>query len=681
MKSKTLIGLLAIAPVAAFAQSNDDAEAVDELVVTAHPLADDGLAQSSDVLQGATLQRALRESIGATVAGRPGVHFADFGNNAGRPYIRGLSGPRVRMMQDRIDTLDVSVTSADHAVTTEAFAAESIEILKGPSTLLYGSGAIGGVVNVVTNRIPHTVPDEPISGRFEARRNNNGDQNTFALALDGGSGQFAWHIDAFDREADEFEIPGFAESAGQRALEEAEEGGEEGEEEEEAFGVLPGSQLEADGIAIGGSFVGDRVTAGISFNTYNGFYGLPGGHIEEGEEEGGEEEEEEGNPVLDLEQQRIDVEFSIADPFAGFSSLSFRAGYNDYEHTEFEPNGEAGTNFENDAYDARVELAYGGDDSKWRGVVGLQLTDREFSAIGEEAFVEPVDTDSQGIFWVGERAFENFDFEIGARLERVEHDSVTGINRDFSAYGFAAGLTAPLAERHSLGVMFDIAGRAPIAEELFSNGPHLATRAFEIGDPDLDEERSFSVVVNYGFQGERWDTAFSVYYNDFSDFIYETATGEVEDGLPVFVFRQDNAEFFGLDLEVGFTVNEWVRVVGMYDTVSADLDIEGNDNVPRLPPSSYGLGIELTQGAFSGDVRYRRVDEQDDIADFELPTDSFYDLSLQLGYQVEVAGNDLNLFLIGRNLTDEEQRHHSSFIKDFAPRPGLTWEAGLRLNF
>ena len=659
------------------AQTNDNDD-LDEVIVTAHPLADDGLAQSLTILQGETLERALAASIGETVASQPGVHFADFGSAAGRPYIRGLSGPRVRMMQDRIDTLDVSVTSADHAITTEAFIAEQIEILKGPSTLLYGSGAIGGIVNVVTNRIPHAVPDEPFGGRVELRRNNNGDQNTIAVALDGGSGNFAWHFDAFDRDADEFEIPGFAESAEQRAREEAEEGGEE-EEEEEAFGILPGSQLEASGFAIGGAYVGERITAGVSINTYDANYGLPGGHPP-GEEEEEEEEEGEGNPILDLEQQRVDLDVDIRDPFGGFSSLSFRVGYNDYEHVEFEPNGEAGTEFGNEAYDARVELGYE-EAGNWRGVIGLQITDRTFSAIGEEAFVEPVDTSSLGLFWVGERAFETFDFEVGARLERVEHDAFTGLSRDFSAYGFATGFTTSVTERQSVGLQIDIAGRAPIAEELFSNGPHLATRAFEIGDPDLDEERSFSVALNYGFEGERWDTQVSVYYNDFSDFIYETPTGDVEDGLPVFQFFQDDAEFFGVDVEIGFDLNEWFRVIGTYDTVSADLDVDGNDNVPRLPPTSYGLGVEFAQGPVTADVRFRRVDEQTDIAAFELPTASYTDLSLFLGYATEFGGSAIDVFLHGRNLTDDEQRNHSSFIKDFAPRPGLTWEAGVRVNF
>ena len=296
MKSLYLAPAVLLLASTALAQSNNNDESLDEVTVTAHPLADDGIAQSSLILQNEALERALATSIGDTVAGQPGIHYADFGSVGGRPVIRGLSGPRVRIMQDRIDTLDVSVTSADHAITVEPFVARQVEVLKGPSTLLFGSGAIGGVVNVVTNRIPHVVPEKPLSGQFEVRRNNNGDQDTIALELNGGSGNFAWHIDALDRSADEFEIPGFAESAAQRAAEEAEEGGEEGEEEEEAFGILPGSQLETDGIAVGGSYIGERVTAGISFSTYNGNYGLPGGHPP-GEEEGEEEEEGEGNPT------------------------------------------------------------------------------------------------------------------------------------------------------------------------------------------------------------------------------------------------------------------------------------------------------------------------------------------------------------------------------------------------
>ena len=261
---------------------HDNQPALEEVRVIGHPLSAEGLAQAATVLSGEELQRKLQTSIGDTVALEPGMRSASFGQAAGRPVIHGLGGARVRVMEDRIDTLDVSVTSSDHATTVEPFIADRIEILKGSSTLLYGSGAIGGVVDVHTGRIPHGLPEDGFTGKLELRGADNADKKVGALRLDGGARQLAWHIDAFGREADAYDIEGFAESDRLRAQEAAEGGAEE---EDEARGTLPGSEFEAAGGAIGLSFIGERGFAGLAVSTLDADYGLPGGHAEE--EEGG----------------------------------------------------------------------------------------------------------------------------------------------------------------------------------------------------------------------------------------------------------------------------------------------------------------------------------------------------------------------------------------------------------
>jgi len=686
----TAIALCSVAATAAAETADQSAgnQKLETVVVTAHPLSAEGLALSAEVLEDEELARKLQSSIGETVGYEPGVHAANFGQAASRPVIHGLSGPRVRVMEDRIDSLDVSVTSADHAVTIEPFIADRVEILKGPSTLLYGSGAIGGVVDVHTGRIPHTVPEEGFSGRFEGRVGDNADRETAALRLDGGTGGFAWHADGFTREADDYEIPGFAESAALRALEaeehEEEPGHEEEHEEEEVRGELPGSALDVDGGAVGASFVGDRGFLGAAVSWLNADYGLPGGH-EDGHEEGGEEHEEEGNPVLDLEQTRIDLEGGLTDPFRGFTSLNVRVGINDYEHKEIEPNGEVATVFDNEAVEARIELTHE-PVARWNGALGLQFVDRDFSAIGEEAFIAPVDTQSLGAFWVGERSFDRFDLEAGVRLETVEVDPSEGSSRDFTAYAASLGMVIPFAERWSVGLLADFSARAPIAEELFSDGPHLATGAFEVGDASLDEEKALNLSANLRYAGDGWLFNSTLYYTDFSDFIYEAPTGEEEDELPVFVFRQDDAEFVGFDAEVEATVASWeggsLALSAMFDTVSAKLDVSGNDDLPRLPPTRYGIGASGNAGIVRASVDYLWVEEQDDIADFELPTEEYEDLRAYLGADFGLGADAvLTVFVQGRNLTDDDQRQHSSFIKDAAPLPGRTVEAGLRARF
>lgn len=668
-------------------------EGIEEIVVIGHPLSGEGLSQASDVLVGEELSRKLSANIGETLATLPGIRSAQFGNAVGRPVIHGLGGPRVRIMEDRIDVLDVSVTSADHAVAIEPFIAERIEVLKGPSTLLYGSGAIGGVVDVHTGRIPHSVPDKPISGGIETRFDDNTDGNTTAIKLNGGGGNFAWHLDGTWKDGDDYEIPGFAESARLRAAEEAEEEEEEGEEhheeEEEARDILPGSEFDASSYAGGISYVFDGGFVGLAISEMDADYGLPGGHgheegHEEGEEEEEEHEEEEGNPVLELEQTRVDFELGLSDPFGNFSSLNVRLGINDYEHKELEPSGEVGSTFSKEAWELRTELVY--DAQNWAGAIGLQHTDREFSAIGEEAFVPPLDTRDTGVFWVAERSFAGFDLETGLRFGQVDHDPEDGSSEDFTTFTGSLGFVIPLAEEWRLGLVADYSSRAPIAEELFSNGPHLVTNAFERGDPGLDNELAANLAATFQYQGEQWQGSLTAYVTQFSDFIYEQATGEIEDGLPVFQFQQDDAQFFGVDVELSGELAAWDggALTGriMADYVDAELDVSGNDNVPRIPPFRYGLGFELDVGLINASVDYIRVSEQDDVAANELVSDEYDDLRAYVGTSLPFNdGVSLDIFLVGKNLTDDEQRRHVSFIKEFAPAPGRTVELDLRLQF
>lgn len=685
--------LLLILSTAAFAQtsdSNDSAEAqtLDEIVVTSHPLAENGLAQPSDVLAGRDLQKSLTASIGTTVANVPGVHAATFGNASTRPIVHGLGGARVRVMQDRIDTLDASVTSPDHAVTVDPFVADRIEILKGSSTLLFGSGAIGGIVDVHTGRIPHEVPDAPLSGRADLRTTDNADMTSVAFRLDGGAGNFAWHIDGFDRSADEYEIPGFAESSALRALEEAEEeeehGDEEHGEEEEAFGVLPGSQLESQGGALGLSWIGDRMFFGAAVSAIDSEYGLPGGHGHE-EEEGAEEEEEEeeGNPILLLEQVRIDAEFGLKDLTGPFDSFFVRVGVNDYEHREVEPSGEVATLFNNEAYEARIELAHS-DLAGWSGQLGLQFSDREFSAVGEEAFVPPVDTTDWGLFWVAERSLGNFDLEVGARIGQVEHAPAVGPTQDYDNYGYSVGLVRAFETGVTLGLQVDASQRAPISEELYSDGPHLATQSFELGDPSLQEESALNFSATINFRRGPVELALTGYHTQFSDFIYEQALGIEEDGLPVFQFVQADATFRGAEAELithfveSETLDLALRVFG--DVVSASLDDGGN--VPRIPPGRFGVGFDITTRGFNVGLDVKRVASQSDFGSSELPTDAYTDLSLYSSYSFDFGERAAaEFFLQGSNLTDSEQRNSTSFIKEFAPQPGRAVTAGVRVDF
>lgn len=693
-----------------------DDPSTEALEIVVHPLSGDGLAQANVSLHGEDLERAVAGTIGETVGGQPGVHSAGFGEAVGRPVIHGMSGARVRIMEDRIDTMDASVASGDHTTTVDPFIATRVEVLKGPSTLLYGAGAIGGVVDVHTGRIPYD-SDERISGKVEVRGADNGGRRNAAFRLDGGGEAMAWHLDGFSRSADEYDIPGFAESARFRAAEEHEEDHDdhEGEghdeeeaehhdedehhDEEEAFGTLPGSQIDGQGGAFGLSVVGDWGFAGVAVSTSRYDYGLPGGHGHHGEEEhhdeehheeGHDEEEdhhdeqahadEEGNVTLELEQTRVDFEADIAGPFATFANLNIRLGRNDYEHLEIEPNGEVGTVYTNDAYEARVELA-DHDQAGLDGAVGVQFGSRDFSAVGHEAFVPPVETGSFGVFWVGERGFEGFDLEAGLRLDHVSHDPTGSSGTDFTTFSAALGFVIPQGDG-VFALQADYSSRAPVAEELYSDGPHPATQSFEIGDPGLDAESAVNAAATARWGNERVQWSATAYATAFRDHIYQFVTGEVEDGFLVTQYGQADATYRGLDISasVRLATFDGGDLSGrlLFDTVAAELDVTGDDGVPRLPATRFGVGLEVDRGPLTASVDFMRIFEQDETAAVELPTDGADDVRMFVALDISPKAR---LFFHGRNLTDEEQRQHTSYIKEFAPLPGRTLEAGFRLAF
>ncbi len=696
------------------AQVFKEDNALEEVVVRAHPLSGEGLAQPFVTIDGDQLRRAQATSIGETLSLLPSIHTTSFGQAVGRPVIRGLAGARVKVMKDRIDTLDVSVSSPDHTPTIDAFSAQSIEVLMGPSTLIYGSGALGGVVDVHTGRIPHSVP-ETTAARLELRGADNGNRRTAAGRVDTGAGNFSIHVDGFYREADDYDIPGFAESRRLRALEQSGSEHEEshdtdheaghdddhGKAEEYVKGTLPGSFLETYGGAVGASYVGESGFLGLALSSYQSNYGLPGhshghGHHEDeveheshGEDDAGEQqhdgdhEGDEGSAVLDLEQTRVDLEWGYSSSLALLESMNLRVGYNDYEHVEFEPDGGRGTTFSAKAHEARFEVVHS-ELANLEGSAGLQLSQREFSALGEEAFVEPVDTNSVGLFYVGQTRWRGIGIEGGLRGDHVEHDPDTSNARDFNLVSGSLGLLHSIGESWQLTGQLDYSSRAPTAIELFSNGPHLATQSFEIGDPDLIEEKAVNISVGVNYQSQRLLLAMNVYQTSFDDFIYETATGEERDELPVLQWQQDDATLYGADARIRWEAARWrqgtVLLDASADTVRAKLDANEKSYLPRIPPMRWSLGATVNWGSLVAQLNYTRVAEQGDTAPQELTTDAYDDVSLQLVYSLPFETTRVEFFLNGSNLTDDEQRLHTSFIKDLAPQPGRTLEAGVRVQ-
>lgn len=644
---------------AAFAQESK----TEEVVVTSTALRENPLevAQPTTVVGGDELRRQIASSIGETLSSELGVSSTYFGPSASRPVIRGLGGDRVQVLQDGLASLDVSSLSQDHAVTLETVVSQQIEIIKGPAALLYGSGASGGLVNIVSTRVPTEVPVKPFSGAAEVRGDTASEERTGALSLDGGAGNFAFHADYFNRDTDDVEIPGFAQSdALRRRLIEA------GEEPDNVRGHIPNTAGEASGGALGGSYIGENVLGGLSWSRYETNYGIPG--------------EEEA--FIDMKQDRFDGKAEL-DLDGAINKLRLTGAYNDYTHTEFEAPGVPGTIFNQDAYELRLTADHKVG-SGWRGTTGLQYVDVDFEAIGEEAFVPASKTQTVSVFAFEERHFDQWTIELGARAEQQKIDVQAELpNYDETAISLSAGTVWEFADEHALALNLTRTQRNPQAAELYANGPHIAAQRFEIGDANLDQETSVTADLSLRHTGDQVRWTLSAYYNDYSDYIYADPTGELEDDLPVFVYLQQGAKFHGFEAELNVPLldegDQHLELRLASDYVRGKLD--NGDDLPQIPPLRFGAGLHYDRDAWHLGMQAFYYDKQDKIAENELPTDSFVLAEADASYRVPMGSSSVFVFLRGTNLLDEDARQHASPLKDIAPLPGRSWHIGARAEF
>jgi iron complex outermembrane recepter protein len=472
---------------------------LDELVVSAGPLSArrSETYQPSSALSGLDLARAVQSSLGETLAGEPGVTSTYNGPGSSRPIIRGLGGDRVRIMEGGVASGDVSNQGPDHAVAVEPLAAERIEIVRGPATLLYGSAAVGGVVNVIDNRIPRELPGAAVTGNFTGLGGTVADERTGAFELGGAlGGNWAWHLSGLRRSTGDYRIPGFAEREDDHE--------EHGHEEDEVEGILENSALETTRGALGLSWVGRSGYLGLSVSGLDTDYGVPGhGHHDEGEEHGEEEHHDEEDVVIGLEQRRLDLEGSWRFGRPVLKGVKGRFGFADYEHTEFEGD-EIGTRFTNRQWEGRLEVQHSFRESLM-GASGVQIMGREFAAAGEEAFVPPSDHFGVAGFVFQELDLGHVRLQGGARVEgqRVE-EKVGNLSRSNFGLSVSGGVNWMLSEGTSLALSASRAVKLPSLEELFADGPHAATFAYEIGDPDLDNETAYTLDATLRFTEGRF---------------------------------------------------------------------------------------------------------------------------------------------------------------------------------
>lgn len=689
--------------------SHDEPLQLENVVITASPYARNQteLAQPTSVLAGRELLLQPASSPGELLAEQPGVASTYFGPGASRPVIRGLGGDRVRILTGGVGVIDASVISPDHAVSLDPLLIERVEIVRGPATLLHGGNAVGGVVNLIDHRIHTTPPGETLNARVEARASSVSDESSGGAVIEGGAGTFAWHLDGYRRRAGDTQIPGFAESARRRAAEAA-EAAERGEAPPtEIVGHIPNTALSADGGAFGFSLFGERGFFGASWSGHNALYGIPAGAHHANESGHDDAEDPALAPALegvriDLRQRRLDLQGELKWSFGFFHTTRFKLGAARYRHVEIEDE-QPGTVFRNRGYDARFELLHKPLRS-FEGALGWQGTRSQFEAEGADAFLPPSRTQTNALFIFEEIDLGSLAWQVGARAEHqaihLRDDSDHG--RDETALSLSAGLVWTPHEAWSLGISLARAERPPNVQELFANGPHAGTGAFEIGDPNLDVETATSLDLTLR-KRTGWITgSLTLFANHFDGYIHEQPTGQLAvthhdhfhfvapddshagEGLPVYRFVQRDARFHGAELEAIFHLHPGEQQ--QLDLVLAADVVRGRDtadrtNLPRITPPRLKAALVWNRRGWSLGAGAHWVARQDRIAILETATAGYTLLSAHAAYRMSLGHAVCDLFVRGSNLGDAEARVHTSFLKEVAPLPGRNITAGLRLSF
>lgn len=637
------------------------------------------------VLEGDELVRRREATLGETLGSEPGITSSHFGAGASRPIIRGMDGPRVKVLSDGAELHDASTISPDHAVASEPLLATQIEVLRGPSALVYGGGAVGGVVNVLDGKLPTAIPQKGIEGSAELRANTGAGEGAGAFSLTGGAGNLAVHVEGVARDAGDYRVgKGWAPDG-------------------EPTRKVPGSFNRTDTGSVGLSWVGDRGYLGAAYTRQAARYGLPGhnhsfegchthgthlhcgAHEEEDDHDHGAEEHGDV-PVVDLRSERFDIRGELRNPFTGFSALRLRAGATDYVHDEVE-DGTIATTFKNKAYDTRIELQHE-PLAGFKGVVGLQTSQRKFSAIGEEAYVQPTVTRKTGLFvleeyrlndWYGDWRFEAALRHDRQTAEALASGSAGGTERSHNGTSASLGAVWKFTPGYQVGTSFTRASRAPSAEELYARGLHMATSTYERGNANLRSETSQNIDLS--LKKTSGDTTFgvSVFRNRISNYIYGRTLDEV-DGLQLLQYSQADATFTGIEGQVRQRVTRNLGVTLFGDTVRAKLD--GGGLLPRIPATRAGVRLDANWNAWEGQVEWVQVARQNRVAAFETATPGYGMLNLGVSYRGQLSsGTPWQVYLKANNLTDRLAYAHTSFIKNAAPLMGRNITVGVKVAF
>lgn len=704
-KNLITLSIFAVVAPTVFAEQSSSSipvQTLDTIQVQAHPLVQ--TAADFAVADHVVDQKALSEratTIGDALADELGVYSNQYGSGSSRPVIRGQDGPRVKVLQHASETADVSTLSPDHAVTVDPILAKQVEVIRGPSTLLYGAGTVGGLVNVTDQKIPTQMPEDGLEGTVGLRYNSGSDEKLASAGVTAGIGEnFALRVEGSKRKANDYIAPDY--------VVEEPHGDHSHFHKERRVG---NTFAEGQTVNIGGSWIHDRGFVGLSYSNRQDQYGLPGhsheyhGCVLHGDHFHGcptpgpdaPAHEEHGGPWVDLKSERYEVRTELEQPFVGVEKLRAHASITDYEHDEIEEN-EVISNFKSKGYDGRLELVHV-PVAGWEGVIGTQISqqkinlaasdhdhhedgdedDEEHHVHGSSVVMPDTKTDKFSLFALEHKQLGDVHVELGARVDH-QKVKVDSDQKDYSGTGVSASAAAnwEFAPDYKLSVVGSHQQRLPLAQELYADGLHFATNTYELGNPDLDKETSNNLELGLHYEGDKLDYHVHVYHNWFDDYIYGETVAQ-KGNLRGVQYTQDKARFYGTEAQAGYQINDMYKLSVFGDYVRGKIEAE---NAPRVPAGRLGTKVEADfADGWSGLAEYYHVFNQDKIASYEDETQGYNMVNVGLSYANSLADNNAyRVYFKANNLLDDQVYSHTSFLSNI-PQVGRNFTVGVQYDF
>ncbi len=659
---------LAVSAGAADDAHHDDDDPVHEaerIVITGTPIEHDRdeLAVPVDRLDRDEVLDKLGATLGETLRREPGIATSGFSGGASRPVIRGQDAFRTEVLEEGLPTQDVSRESQDHAIPVNPLAFDRIEIVRGPATLRYGGNASAGAINMISQRVPDRVPDQPATGSVYGAIDTVQERRDIAAALSGGIGDFAWHIDGMLRDTKDYEIP--------------------------TGGRQRGTFSDSFSVSAGGSyFIGEEGRIGAAYTRAENEYGIP---------------DDVEDVRIDMKSDRARFEADWFSPIQGISEVRVRGIYSDYRHDEI-ADGEVGQTYDNEQFDGRLEVLHD-PIFGFVGAVGLVGQHRDFEALGEAVeFLAPTNTTTVAGYLFEERELlPGLVGEFGLRLEGTSVEGTPeGVmferTRSFFPVSGSIGLVNEPCEGFTIGALGAVSQRAPSGVELFARGPHEATSTFERGNPNLDEETSYTGELRFTWEAERFRAEAAGFVTYYDDYIFGALTGATfdEDGMPVapgpdaldeLIYGSRNALFLGFEaqaeVDVYYALGGAFGIDGQVDYVRGRFTNGVDSDIPRITPIRWGGGLFFERDCFRTRVGFLRTEAQSNVAMFETPTASFTFLNASAGIRLTPFGDrvPIELTVVGENLTDDDGRNHVSFNAQNLILRGRNVRLGVRVGF